>query len=535
MKTISKGGFLGINNRLPDFALKVRSRQTQGDFLREAVNVDVDNAGRLRRREAFARIQPLTAPHSLYMTSDTDGYFVMANTLYAVTLPSYTATFVKLLTSNDPVSYAEFAGSIYYSNGTDSGRLLNGTYFPWALPTPVAPGVAGGIGGSLLEGWYQVAVCHRNSVTGEEGGVSPSSNYNLTSVGGLRVTLPAATTGANLIDVYVSTSNGSVPFLAATVAAGTASVDIVDETTRGREANQRYEAPLPAGRPFLFNGVLCSINGANVYEGIPYRPGYYLPAEGRIPFPATVSNVIPAQFGVYVVADQTYWIPGTHLTSSKDVIKDVLPYGGVTDTAFSYGDNDNVRYGWFGKYGIVLADTNGAVSAVMYDNVDLTPPASGVSKVFTDRGYLRVVSCGWCLNLENKAATRYVGYDFTSVSGAYGTKADGIYVLSATGKVDSLVNLGKEDFGTENKKVLPAIYLGAQSETPMVVTVTTPGDGSYDYTARSCNGDDLELHRVEPGKGLLATWYDLTITNTDGADFTLASASFAPAASTRRI
>ena len=59
MKTLPIGPFLGVNNRLPDFALKAEA----GDWLRDAVNTDIDNAGRCRIRDGQALIQALTAPH----------------------------------------------------------------------------------------------------------------------------------------------------------------------------------------------------------------------------------------------------------------------------------------------------------------------------------------------------------------------------------------------------------------------------------------------------------------------------------------
>ena len=59
MKTQPTGPFLGINNRLPDFALATE----KGRWLREAENVDIDNAGRVRRRKATSLVQALPAPH----------------------------------------------------------------------------------------------------------------------------------------------------------------------------------------------------------------------------------------------------------------------------------------------------------------------------------------------------------------------------------------------------------------------------------------------------------------------------------------
>ena len=64
MKTLALGPFLGINNRLPDFALRIRTRQLSGDFLRSAINVDVDNSGNLRSRRATERTTVVAGAHS---------------------------------------------------------------------------------------------------------------------------------------------------------------------------------------------------------------------------------------------------------------------------------------------------------------------------------------------------------------------------------------------------------------------------------------------------------------------------------------
>lgn len=533
MKTVPKGPFLGINNRLPDFALHVPKT---GDFLRDGENIDIDDAGRIRRRAAAALVQAMSGAHSLYTATDGVRYLVRDAALYVVTLPTYSETLLKVMTSDDAMSYVEYGDSLYYSNGTDSGRVVAGATYPLGLPTPSAPGVTS-VGGELFAGWYQVAVSYLNATTGEEGGVSPSSNYELTMDGGLRITLPAATPGATHIAVYVSTANGSVPMLAKTVAAGTATVDVVlqAELAVGREANPRFEKPLPAGRLFLFNGMLCSYKGSEIFEGIPYRPGYYVPVTerelegGRIPFPEEVTNVVPNQNGVFVTADKTYWFAGTRMTKTE-IVQDVLPYGGVPGTAFALPNKSIV--GWFGKEGVVFGSPNGEVEAVMSDNISQTPPASGVSAIFTDRGYRRVVSCGWCVNLDNKAATRYTDYAFTSISGQYATKADGIYDLASTGLISYLIDLGRENFGTETFKSLPAIYLGVDCDVPMCLRVRTPSGNEYFYEARSCGGG-LGIHRIDPGKGLRENWYDLALVQE--ADFTLASSSFAPVASNRRI
>ncbi|MBP9803325.1 MAG: hypothetical protein KBE22_00270, partial [Candidatus Accumulibacter sp.] len=137
MKPHALGPFLGINNRLPDFALHVPKT---GDYLADAVDVDVDNAGKLRtRRGALTEVEAMADAHSLHMISDTAGYLVRGGDLYAVALPECVETLVKELASNATMSYAGMAGDLYYSNGTDSGRLVGATSYPIGLPTPAAP------------------------------------------------------------------------------------------------------------------------------------------------------------------------------------------------------------------------------------------------------------------------------------------------------------------------------------------------------------------------------------------------------------
>ena len=530
MKTTPKGPFLGVNNRLPDFALRSPDRRKPGDYLRIADNADIDNAGSLRRRPATALIQASAGMHSLYMDSASTGYVVRDSVMLRITLPTYSETIFKVLVTNQPVSYVEFKGALFFSNGVDSGRIENNLYYPLGMATPSAPAVTNSVTpGTLLKGTYQVAVAYRNNVTGEVGGISASSNPKLLADGSLRVTLPGTSPGATHIDVYVSTVNGSIPKFYSTVAIGTAYVDITAKPT-GRDSNQRFEAPLPAGSLFVFNGRLCSFKDGNVYEGSSFRPGYYLPREGRIPFPE-VSNCVPTKNGIYIVADKSYWIPGPVITKVEAIIQEVLPYGGVKGTTFLIPNKS--QFGWFGEKGLVVASANGEVEAVMSDNIELKSPSSGVSYVVEADGLRNVVSCGWCVNLDNLAATTYSDYDFTSMSRGYATKPDGIHSLTATGKVTSTIGLGKEDFRSETFKHLPAVYLGGLSDEPMTLRVQTP-EHDYTYTARS-SSDNLRMQRVDPGKGLRANWYDLTLSNTDGSDFTLASVSFASVASPRRI
>ena len=181
----------------------------------------------------------------------------------------------------------------------------------------------------------------------------------------------------------------------------------------------------------------------------------------------------------------------------------------------------------------------GEAVAVMAATIDLTAPASGASCVIIEGGYERAISCGWSLNLTNKAATQYGNFDYSSFAGGYGTQTDGIYQLTGAtdngASIDAAVGLGRLDFGTLAGKHIPKMRLGVESEQPMVATISTPEHpGGYAYEGRWASGD-LREQQVLPGRGLEASWFDIALANQDGADFVLATVSADVAPMTRRL
>ena len=122
MKNHTLGPFLGINNKLPDFALHV---DRKGDFLRTADNVDIDDAGHVVRRPAATQVVAMADAHSLHMTSATTGFLARGLALYRFSgLPlAYAEVLVKVLTVLTPLSWVTVGDDHFYSNGTDSGRI----------------------------------------------------------------------------------------------------------------------------------------------------------------------------------------------------------------------------------------------------------------------------------------------------------------------------------------------------------------------------------------------------------------------------
>lgn len=524
MKTFSLGPFLGLNTRRPDFALGTE----EGAYLRAANNVDVTSTGHLVRRPGETLLQAMSNAHSLKMITTTTGFLVRGSALYAVTLPAYTETLVKILTSDANMSYVNVGDDWYYSNGTDIGRVHAGVEYPIALAAPVAPTLSG-IGGDLPAGRYQVGATYLNASTGEEGALSDLAYFERTTLGGIRATLPGATTGATHVNVYLTECNGTAPMLHSSVTTATATIDLTT-MPGGRVAAQRSEAALPAGTLFYADGRLCSFKDKTVYVGLPFRPGYYLPLSGFITFPETVTIAIGNDAGTYIVADKAYFIPGD-LGDVQEKIRDAMPCGAVPGTAFRVTHSKEI--GWFSKQGFVVITPDGGIDTSMAENVTVVAPTTGFTNVTESGGHIKVTGCGYAMRLGGRAVTTYSDWDFTSKSGVYGTKADGIYVEDAAAPVNATVNFGKQDFGSDARKGIPAVYLGASSATALSLRVKTPTQ-DYTYPARGSSAD-LQQQRVDPGRGLIANWFEMELTNPGGGAFTLATLAVAPAATTRRI
>jgi hypothetical protein len=143
------------------------------------------------------------------------------------------------------------------------------------------------------------------------------------------------------------------------------------------------------------------------------------------------------------------------------------------------------------------------------------------------------MSCGWTVNLDTLAATAYSDWDFTSVSGNYATKADGIYVVNTDDDVPWSIGFGKQDFGVEYAKRLLAGYFGISSSAAVQLKVVAPENVDKTYQAQNYS-TDLKIQRIITGKGILATWFDLFLMSPEGAEVVLASASFMPATTRRR-
>lgn len=138
---------------------------------------------------------------------------------------------------------------------------------------------------------------------------------------------------------------------------------------------------------------------------------------------------------------------------------------------------------------------------------------------------------------QNGATTRYGNYGFDSFCKGpdgryYGIKADGLYLLE--GSVSSEVDFGDLDFGTSALKSVQAIYANCSSSQPLKVKVTLPDESSYTYAMRTFS-ENIKTHRADPGKGLSANYFGLSLLNDEAGSFELDGVEVAAIERSRRI
>lgn len=380
MKPIPLGPFVGINNRLPDHKLGVVNRgRKEGDYLRNAVNVDITDSGTLQRRKGTTLVQAGTDCHSLWAEGG-EAVYVDGTELYA-----YPRTLLRTgLTPGMRCSYARSpTGDTYWSNGVVLERIVSGASGPASPPVPnPAPVVISTSGGALKAGYYQVAVTAVDS-EGRESGATWPIQVKASDSSRIEVTgLPSTP-----VNIYLTALNGDVLQFAAHTSATSYTFPLLG--TLGVQCRTARLRELPPGQIVRwFNQRMLVASNNVLYYGEQTANALFDPTKGYIPFPARITLVEPCVDGVYVVADKTYWLSGSDIATARVVA--TLPYGAVEGTACRGPNAEEVW--WFSERGLIVAGTGGKVKNVQEKTVAVSPAAVGASVYREQDGMRQLVS-----------------------------------------------------------------------------------------------------------------------------------------------
>lgn len=383
MEEFKLGPFLGENNRLPEFRLATED----GAFVRAAVNVDLTRAGTFRRRKGSSLSLGGSDCHSLW-ADGVNCYFVDGDTLYRVGGTHANLHKSPVITGLPPgqrMSYAAANTEVYCTNGASLWRLRGALAAPACLPLPPAqPRVTVGVGG-LVAGAYQVAVSFL-AHDGEESAATHPVIVEVPASSSLELTGIPQLAGC-VTNIYVADANSTILHLVGSTSDTEFSVAVWGALEGGICRTLGLQ-PMPPGQIVAYlNGCLYVACGNILFQSEPYLLGMYNPVSGYTLFAEPITMLAPCQNGLYVAADQTYWISGP---PGQVELSPVLPYGAIFGTSQPVPNKNAVW--WMSERGAVQGVQTGEVRNLQEEHVATVPAVAGASMLREQDGLKQMVA-----------------------------------------------------------------------------------------------------------------------------------------------
>ena len=148
------GPFLGLNNQAPATKME-RGGDAPGHWLRSADNVDVTDAGTLRRRQGWAKRLGGTQMRGLFALADGSALVADYNQLCRLTYEDGQLSKQALMADLRPgaeISYTDTPLGTYLSDGYGLWVFRGGAVARATMEAPNAPGLSASAGGSLPSG-----------------------------------------------------------------------------------------------------------------------------------------------------------------------------------------------------------------------------------------------------------------------------------------------------------------------------------------------------------------------------------------------
>lgn len=295
---------------LPALGVDVLSAQTKlpAQAVRSAVNVDIDRSGSFSMRDGRTSIAAGSGYHSIYRAAQ-KGWLLLARnqTLSRMDPSTYALTTLHTLASDDPLSYCEYNGNVYFSSVSSFGWIPSDAVTSRNVGVP-APGVVPSLSvdaGSLPAGKYGVVITQVND-RGEEGPASEFATIDLPSGGGIRLTGLPQQLGWDVY-VYITSADGDVLRFASSFPAVFPTY-VVADPANGGDCETQFLEPLPPGHTVRWhNGRLFTARDGEINFSEAMRPHLYSPAHGRIPMSGYISFMESVGDGLFVGDSRGVW------------------------------------------------------------------------------------------------------------------------------------------------------------------------------------------------------------------------------------
>jgi len=401
---VMDGWAKGLNNRVRETEAGAAARSQfevpSSPWLRQALNVDLTSKGHALRRTGYTQLIA-GFYHSLWSDPAISfGLCVKDGLLTALTVDDGIVEHpLKAISPYAPVSCCAVNGEVYWSNGTDKGRVLPSlTVAHWGLPVPPQPSLVGSAGGSLYAGRYQVAVTFEDASKEEYGACEPVT-IDLDENSSLEVTVGGGwPVEAVLANVYVTRPNGEIFYLAKVLYyPGSVTVQLGDlGTGRVLETLDRQEPP-PGQIVREFNGRVYIARRDTVVFTEPLRYGVTRASQGIYMFPSDVTLLEPSTDGVYVgMEGQVVFLSGADPYNVSQIAVSAhspIPRSSTRVPGERFGTNARHVPLWWGQDGVMVAGLpGGQVQQLTRDRLALPKHQLGAMLLREREGMSQVVS-----------------------------------------------------------------------------------------------------------------------------------------------
>lgn len=380
--------FVGINNRAAPERLK-------SSELREAENVDIENEGRIRRRAGRRKIYDGAEVHSLWSDGATT---LFAQGRYLMRLDgdgAATALRTDLLRGKS-VSYESVAGTVYWSNSEQRGRVVDGAALHWGMDAPPAPVAMEASPKALPPGTYMVALTYVDAY-GEESPASRHSVVSFTEESSIAVLPPPFPAESARANVYITPQNGDVLYFQGVVVPGWALTVIGVDT--GRPLRTEYLSPPPAGHIVRHHrGRMYVADGNVVWFSEPYAYSWFNRRRNFYMYPARVTMLEPVEGGVFLSWEggKTVFIAGETPEKAEEIEADIHP--AIAGTAaradaawFPALETGGKAAIWLTQNGVAVGVSSGQVRYLTEERLALPRGGLGSGVIREDRGIRQYV------------------------------------------------------------------------------------------------------------------------------------------------
>ena len=384
-------GFNGINNRAP---LDRLPKSEAGSYaVRDAVNVDLTQAGSFQRRPGYERVLEASGCRSLFR----DGpYIYYASEAQLMRFDGKSSQLVSTIASSiSPVCYVKTPLGLVWSDAFHLYRTQGASTALLAVeapnPAPVAQSMAGG---SLAKGVYAVSFA-TIAADGQRSAMTEPEFVDVPANGKIRLSMNALT---KPVDVFVTAVDGSIFYRDRTLPVGTTQQDLSIVASSGEPVEFEQLAPMPAGRMLaLHNGRLLAAKGSFVWYSKPYHYALHKPNRDYFGLDADITLLASVEGGVYVATSgETFFMPGRDVAAAS--LDKIANYGAIPGTMTTIPNSTDLM--WFSPRGPVRASQSGELALLQDRDIAFNPATSGASVLRESNGLRTFIAA-----LQEQAST----------------------------------------------------------------------------------------------------------------------------------